>query len=140
MQNDSNNSPRVDLISDNSELITKEQLAKLTGYSIATIMRLKKRKQIPFIQPGGPGTLLRFPRDCVRLLQDGWANSQVTADQRSNPSELTTVSSALSPAQTQGTALPSLTSEIAQPTPKQTRRFGPLPRWQTTDSRFRSKE
>ncbi len=133
MDNYATSSPRDAQIDDHPELITKEQLAELTGSSISTIMRRKRDRQIPFFQPGGPGTLLKFPRDCVRLLLDGWANSQTTTDQRSKPSELTAVTSELPPEQTQGKSLPSITGEITQPASKQRRRFGPLPRWQTTD-------
>jgi predicted DNA-binding transcriptional regulator AlpA len=41
------------------------ELVALTGYSVATIWRLKKAEKIPYYQPGGSGTKVTFPPDAL---------------------------------------------------------------------------
>ena len=41
------------------------ELSARTGWSVATIHRLKARGQIPFFQPAGKGGKLLFPADAV---------------------------------------------------------------------------
>ena len=45
--------------------VTKQQLMAQTGLSGATIERYKKKRKIPFYQPGGRGARVMFPRDAI---------------------------------------------------------------------------
>ena len=43
------------------------ELVAHTGLSTATIWRLKRAGKIPFYQPGGKGTLVKFPVNAIEL-------------------------------------------------------------------------
>jgi hypothetical protein len=45
--------------------LTIEELSQRSHLSVATINRLKKAGLIPFFQPGGPNTSVRFPPDAI---------------------------------------------------------------------------
>ena len=45
--------------------LTTEELAERYVVSASTIRRLQRRGLIPFFQPGGPGSALRFPPDAL---------------------------------------------------------------------------
>ena len=47
------------------------ELAARTGLSKATIWRLKRKRLIPFFQPGGKGTTVLFPKDAVEQVNQG---------------------------------------------------------------------
>ena len=62
---------------DISELIVR------TGLSRATIWRLKRDSKIPFFQPGGKGSRVKFPEDAIELAEQcATPNSEVDDDQR----------------------------------------------------------
>lgn len=42
-----------------------DELSARTGFSRATIWRLKRAGKIPFIQPGGKGTIVKFRADAL---------------------------------------------------------------------------
>ena len=42
-----------------------DELSAHTGFSPATIWRLKRSGKIPFVQPGGKGSLVKFPADAL---------------------------------------------------------------------------
>ena len=48
---------------------TAEQLSQQSGFSLATIHRLKKAGKIPYFQPGGKGARLLFPPDAIEQAQ-----------------------------------------------------------------------
>ena len=45
--------------------LTIQELSEHSHLSVATINRLKKAGLIPFFQPGGPRTSVRFPADAI---------------------------------------------------------------------------
>ncbi len=55
------------------DYLTASELAARTGMSTTTIWRLKRDEKIPFYQPGGKNSLVRFPPNALEL-----ANSQST--------------------------------------------------------------
>jgi len=48
------------------ELVTIQELSRQTRLSLATLHRYKAAGKIPFHQPGGKGSALRFPADAVQ--------------------------------------------------------------------------
>jgi excisionase family DNA binding protein len=56
------------------------ELAERTGLSRATIWRLKRKRLIPFFQPGGKGTTVVFPKDAIEKVNDGLKPENSDAD------------------------------------------------------------
>jgi predicted DNA-binding transcriptional regulator AlpA len=61
----------VDHPQDEQSYIDVEQLIASTKLSRATIWRLKKADQIPFIQPGGKGSRVLFPKNAIEQAKQG---------------------------------------------------------------------
>jgi excisionase family DNA binding protein len=45
--------------------LTVKELATATGLSVSTLRRLQRKGQLPFFQPGGPGTRVVYPLDAI---------------------------------------------------------------------------
>jgi excisionase family DNA binding protein len=52
-------------MTDASRYLTINELADVTGYSVSTLQRLRRKGALPFYQPGGPGTRIVFPADAI---------------------------------------------------------------------------
>lgn len=67
------------------EYVNKQELAARTGFSPATIQRLKDRGLIPFYQPGGKGSRVTFPSNAIERLaadeQGGMSSGAPFAEQ-----------------------------------------------------------
>ncbi|QDU61706.1 Helix-turn-helix domain protein [Planctomycetes bacterium Pan216] len=50
---------------DRTSYLTAKELARLSGFSVATIWRLKRDEKIPFVQPGGKHGKVVFPEDAL---------------------------------------------------------------------------
>ena len=51
--------------SEQKQLLTIAELSQQSGVSVSTLGRLRRDRKIPFFQPGGRGTALRFPPNAL---------------------------------------------------------------------------
>jgi excisionase family DNA binding protein len=56
--------------------LTTVELSEVTGISVSTIQRLRRKGVLPFYQPGGPRTRIVFPPDAIEQATE--ANHKVT--------------------------------------------------------------
>jgi len=67
-----------------SRYLKLDELSRLSRLSHSTIHRLKNAGRIPFFQPGGKGSSLRFPPDAIELARsaadDDCQDQQKAAD------------------------------------------------------------
>ena len=63
------------------------ELVDRTGLSRATIWRLKRAGKIPFFQPGGKGSRVKFPENAIELAEQCAAPNSVADDDQRVSSE-----------------------------------------------------
>ena len=67
------------------DCLSARELSDRTGVSLPTIWRLKSAGKIPFFQPGGKGTVVRFPADAF---EQGAAQSCAPSSHERNQDRL----------------------------------------------------
>ena len=101
------------------KLLTIRELAEVSGLSVSTLRRLKAKNRIPYFQPGGHRSSLRFPTDAIAATSSASCDGGKKTNALPIPME--------EPASGSETVaeLPMSTLPAVEPP----RRYGPSPRW-----------